>query len=466
MKITVLTASFCLFCFAGLIAFFPSGGGYGIDSRGSKIHASQNLNDDAFRIAGREESPADVKFGTPGQVCAGVNIHFVTGHEKDLDMIVAAGFRFIRMDLEWFHTERKRGEYDWTDYDELTANLEERGLRALYILGYSNGIYEEVVSSKVINGIEWKSLASPQHSESVAAFAKWAAAAADHFKGKDIIWEIWNEPNIFYWQPRPDVEQYNALALATCKAIKAVVPDALIVGPSTSQVPLPFLESFLASGIMEYLDAVSVHPYRYYSKPPETANWEYEDLRKLIEQYAPEGKKEMPVISSEWGYPSHTNGVPLGQQAEFIVRMQLSNLLNGIPMSVWYDWKNDGDDPEEREHNFGTVTSDLNPKPAYTAIQTLNMQLKGYTLQRRLDLENENDYLLIFRNNKDKFKICAWTMDQAHSVTLANKIPKATLASATDGTGKSLKLKIDNEKLILDLTQMPQYIYLPRGIGD
>ena len=31
----------------------------------------------------------------------GVNIHFVTGHEKDLDMIAAAGFKFIRMDFHW-----------------------------------------------------------------------------------------------------------------------------------------------------------------------------------------------------------------------------------------------------------------------------------------------------------------------------------------------------------------------------
>ena len=29
----------------------------------------------------------------------GVNIHFVTGHEKDLDLIAAAGFKFVRMDF-------------------------------------------------------------------------------------------------------------------------------------------------------------------------------------------------------------------------------------------------------------------------------------------------------------------------------------------------------------------------------
>src|SRR6058998_1697196 len=67
----------------------------------------------------------------------GVNIHFTRGHERDLDLIAAAGFKFVRMDFGWGGTERKKGEYSWADYDELTANLDKRGLRAIYILNAS-----------------------------------------------------------------------------------------------------------------------------------------------------------------------------------------------------------------------------------------------------------------------------------------------------------------------------------------
>ncbi len=173
----------------------------------------------------------------------GVNIHFTRGHEKDLDLIAAAGFKFIRMDFGWGGTERKKGEYNWADYDELTANLEKRGLRPLYILDYSNGLWEEtVVSTNAITHRQQRDTASPQHPESVAAFARWAAAAAQHFKDRRVIWEIWNEPNIFFWKPKPDVQQYNTLALAVCKAVRAVDPTATIVGPATSEVPMKFLE--------------------------------------------------------------------------------------------------------------------------------------------------------------------------------------------------------------------------------
>jgi len=172
----------------------------------------------------------------------GVNIHFTRGNERDLDMIRDAGFKFIRMDFGWSATERKKGEYNWSAYDELTANLEKRGIRPLYILDYGNALYEGQMAS--INPITRKPVmetASPQHPESVAAFARWAAASAKHFKGRRVIWEIWNEPNIFFWKPKPNADQYATLALATAKAVREADPDATIIGPASSEFPWPFL---------------------------------------------------------------------------------------------------------------------------------------------------------------------------------------------------------------------------------
>lgn len=399
------------------------------------------------------------------QVCSGINIHFITGQEKDLDMIAAAGFRFIRMDFLWQAIERTKGNYDWAAYDELTANLNKRGLGAIYILDYSNSLYEDQVnSSDPLTNKEQKDIASPRKSESIAAFARWASASAAHFKGSNIIWEIWNEPNIFFWKPKPDVKEYIALAIATCKAVRSVVPDATIIGPASSEVPMPYLESFLASGVLEYLDAVSVHPYRDYSKSPETAASDYKNLRGLIERYAPDVKKKMPIISSEWGYSSSTKGVSLEKQEAYIVRMQLSNLLNNIPVSIWYDWKNDGDDPTEHEQNFGTVTSDLKPKPAYTAVQTMNIQLKGFTFLRRIRLKSDNDFALLFKNDIGTYKITAWTMVQSHQIMMDDIIPKVTGITDRDGKGNVLNLMTDKGRLVLDLNEFPQYITLPEGI--
>lgn len=366
----------------------------------------------------------------------GVNIHFVRGHERDLDLVAAAGIKFIRMDFAWGGIERQKGAYDWTGYEELTANLEKRGLRALYILDYSNSLYEEtVVSKNPLTGKEQRDTASPQHPESVAAYAKWAAAAANHFAGRNIIWEIWNEPNISFWKPKPDVQQYNTLFLAAVKAMRQADPNCTIIGPATSEVPVPFLEALFAAGALEYLDAVSIHPYRNYKKGPETAAEDYEKLRALIEKYAPANKKTLPIVSGEWGYSTFTKGITLEKQAQFVARQQLANLLHRIPISIWYDWKNDGENPDEREENFGIVTYNLEPKPAYTALQTLTRELSGFQLEKRLSAGNPDDYILLFKN-KSARKLAAWTTGSPHK------------ASVTVGA----------KPTELDLTEFPSYI--------
>src|SRR6266542_2669469 len=320
----------------------------------------------------------------PGGACAadlpepvflagvGVNIHFTRGHEKDLAMIAAAGFKFVRMDFAWAATERRKGEYDWSEYDELTANLEKRGIRAYYILDYSNPLYEETVASKnpITGKEEHQGTASPQHPESIAAFARWAAAAAGHFHERRVVWEIWNEPNIFFWKPKPNVEQYTALALATSK------------------------------------------------------------------------------------------GVSLETQAAFIARQQLSNLLNGVPISIWYDWKNDGNDPNENEHNFGTVTYDLQPKPAYVAVQTLNRELAGYRVTGRHEAGNEQDFVLVLTNSKGETKLAAWTTGEDHSVTLDLKPTSTAELSFADGTGERGTAKIDRNRFTIGLAAVPKYIFL------
>jgi hypothetical protein len=398
----------------------------------------------------------------------GVNIHFTRGSERDLDLIAAAGFNFIRMDFGWAGIERKRGEYDWSAYDELTANLEKRALRALYILDYSNPLYEETVLSKnPISGTEHKDTASPQNPGSVQAFARWAAAAAKHFKGRRIIWEIWNEPNISFWKPKPDVTQYTALALATARAVREADPNATIIGPATSEVPLKFLEEFFAAGALAHLDAVSVHPYRSYKKAPETAVEDYARLRAMIERHAPTSeKRRMPIISGEWGYSTFTKGVSLETQAAFVVRQQLANLLAGVPLSIWYDWKNDGTDPNEREHNFGVVANDMKPKPAYIALQTMTRELNGFRIERRLDTDNTNDFVLLLSNAHGARKLAAWTVELASrdaSLALPDEPAfAANSVSAVNGDGTPGNVTRERNRLRFEIAPLPKYIHLSR----
>jgi hypothetical protein len=341
----------------------------------------------------------------------GVNIHFTRFGPGEADRFREAGYGLARMDFGWGGVERERGRYDFSDYDRLTAELAAIGARPLYILDYANRLYDDGQA--------------PHTEAGRAAYARFAAAAARHFHGKGVIWEIWNEPNLDqFWKPKAKADDYAALAVATARAIREADPDAVIVAPGSSGFPWPFFETAFAAGLLEHLDAVSVHPYR--PTMPETAAADYARLRGLIARYAPPAKRMLPIISSEWGYSTREGGgISETRQAQYLARQWLSNLASGVNVSIFYDWKDDGPDPRENEHRFGTVHQDLTPKPSFEAAKSLIAALRGFTFRHRLAGQTERHWRLLFqKGDTDEIALVEWVADPAASE--AEQTPRVT----------------------------------------
>jgi hypothetical protein len=336
--------------------------------------------------------------GLPGPVVPagfGVNIHFTDPAAGEMERFAEAGFRLARMDLSWGGVERAAGEYNFAAYDRLVAHLARAGARPLFILDYGNRLYD--------GG------RAPHTEAGRAAFVRFAAAAAEHFRGKGVLWEIWNEPNLAqFWKPEPNAGDYSRLAVATARAVRAADPEAIILAPGTSRFPWDFFETVFRAGLLEHVDAVSVHPYR--GGPPESAADDFGRLRALIARYAPESRRELPIVSSEWGYSTTTaGGVSENQQAQYLTRMWLANLAAGVNLSIFYDWRDDGNDPKEREHRFGTVRRDFQPKPSFLAARRLIAELNGFAYRQRLRGRDADDWQLLFeRGDAEELALVTW----------------------------------------------------------
>jgi hypothetical protein len=389
-----------------------------------------------------------IAFGQPFSLVAtdglGVNIHFTDPKPGEMKQIAGAGFKIVRMDFDWSAIEKEKGQYDFSAYDRLVKSCDEHGLRILFILDYVNKHYDDA--------------RSPDSDESRAAFARWAAEGVKRFKGRKILWEMYNEPNIYpFWRPKPNVHDYVKLALATAKAIKAVAPEEIQIGPATSGIDLPFLETCFKAGLLEYWSAVSVHPYR--QQVPETANDDYRQLRLLIRKYAPKNKT-IPILSGEWGYSSVWPGFDDDRQGKMLARLWLTNLMNDIPISIWYDWRDDGPDPKEPEHHFGAVKQDGTPKPAYVAAKTLTSQLAGYTYNKRLASSNRDEYVLLF-NNGGQLKLVAWTTSaELLTARVPGSAKRYTVVSHLNNELPELTTR--KGELLFPLTDSPVYI-TPEG---
>jgi len=381
----------------------------------------------------------------------GVNIHFTTPRPGEMRMLASTGVRWIRMDFTWESTERQKGQYDFAAYDGLMAALEAHRIRAIFILDYGNPLYDRGLA--------------PYSEEGRQAFARWAAAAVRHFRGKGILWEMWNEPNGEFWKPESNVSNYAKLALATGKAIREADANATFIGPAVAGAGpkvLPFLEACFKAGMLKYWSAVSVHPYRH--ADPETAAPDYRALRQLIAEYAPPGK-HIPVIAGEWGYTvaSKWNGTDR-MQALFLAREWLTDLSNSIPVSIWYDWHDDGPDPHNTEHHFGLVRFPYHPgrrpvytpKPAYRAARTLAHMLAGYRFEKRLQLGQPDDYALVFRRGQ-AVRLAVWTTSSSpHTAAIPARTAGFSIISY-DGKNAGFRSPAKGE-ISVTLSDAPQYL--------
>jgi hypothetical protein len=290
----------------------------------------------------------------------GANIHF-TRDDAALDALRGAGFRFVRMDLTWSAIETTAGVYDFSSWDDLLAALEARGMRAHLILDYGNDLHSD--------GPGW----APRSPAQVAAFGDFAEAAARHFAGRPVQYEVWNEPNIaVFWQPAPDAAAYAALAREAVSRVHAGDPAALVSVMGTSGIDLAFIRTALRLGAADAADAVGVHPYR--QDAPETAADEVLLLRAALAETLP---APPPVWCTEWGYSSAWYGDGHAadsrkRQAVLAVREILTGWALGFPFHVYYDVRDDGTDPANGEHNFGLLADDYADKPAMVALRTLD----------------------------------------------------------------------------------------------
>ena len=403
-------------------------------------HAAQKCADEWTPIAVPQTFPT----GT------GVNIHFTDPQPGEIKMIANAGFRWVRMDFKWEVIETKRDVYDFAPYDRLIAALDEFHIGAYFILDYGNPLYTADKSVRTEEGRQ--------------AFARWAVASAKHFANRGVVWELFNEPDIdIFWPPKPNVDEYVALALTVGRAWRAQVPNETLIGPATAAIDVPFLESTFRSGLLQYWSAVSIHPYRKTS--PETVAADYCSLRKLIQTYKPAGSNSIPIVSGEWGYSSVARWMDETQQAEMLTRQFLTNAANGIPISIWYDWRDDGLDPSEPEHHFGLVghesrphnESPFAPKPAYFAAKTVNAFLAGSTYQKRLSLGDSENFVLLF-SNSGRARIAAWTTSSGARQLSISLTPGNYVMTKSSGA-KIKDVTVGQNGLTIELSSSPVFVW-------
>ena len=291
----------------------------------------------------------------------------------------------------WADIETHAGVYNFSWYDQLVASLKARGMAAHFILCYGNAVY---------TGTDW--FQPPRTLAATQGFANFAWAAAVHYAGQGVHFEIWNEPDVAaFWNP-PDAAAYSG-----------PVPDRRRAGPRGGRGgggvlrrpgrPGPrFLDGMVTNQGSGKVNAVAIHPYRH--EIPEGLTNDMAAWRAALAAAFP---AHAPAVwSTEEGYSSAWYGdgtLPANRttQAKLGVRQILTGLGLGLPVQIVFDLRDVGTDAANPEQNFGVVTASYQPKPLTAAVQTLLNACKGHTFSGILPSPKSDVHILKFEGPSD-----------------------------------------------------------------
>ncbi|REF36741.1 sugar-binding protein [Thermasporomyces composti] len=314
----------------------------------------------------------------------GMSVHFLRpnwGYPSfgAVALAAKAGVATTREDASWNAIERTKGEYTFDEFEQLNTALDAHDITWLPIAVYTNPHYDNN--------------ATPYSDEGREAFATYTAATIEHF-GDETPWvEVYNEFNIPNFGDIGDgpadnrADYYFPLLKRTYEKVKAQDPDVTVVGGATAGVPLDWLEELFQLGGLDYMDALSVHPYVYPAEPEQIGE-SLAQLDALVRRYN-DGEPK-PIWITELGWPTHvtSRGVSEATQAAYIVRSHVVAFSKGVERFYWYDFMNDGLDTSYNEHNFGIIRNGADPagawtpKPAYVSYAAMTRLLTGATYQR------------------------------------------------------------------------------------
>ncbi|MFL6414285.1 MAG: cellulase family glycosylhydrolase [Bryobacteraceae bacterium] len=382
----------------------------------------------------------------------GVNIHLLRD-DHSMDLARSAGFSFVRIDLLWSNVER-RGRFRFFAYDLLLRSLEARKMGVLWILDYGHPDHGGQV---------------PRTEEDLRAFSEFARAVAEHYRGRNVRYEIWNEPdNPQFWAGVPNPAEYAALLRNAVDAMRAADPAAIISSGGVSNLDLPYLRQVLDRGLAAKLNAISVHPYP--KNGPETIVPAYVAVRNWA---ARELGQQIEIWESEWGYSSTRNGADSKldghregdreRQANLAVRQILTVWGLNFPLSVWYDLRDDGTNAANPEQNYGLLDASGQEKPAMLAVRTLMTSARTRKFIGMLPDPPRGVHVMRLAGPHDRLLV-VWTEEPKKDKTL--ECNREDLISAMSMTGKPLQLKSGskgNLRLTISERAGPIYVLFKAG---
>ncbi|NLS78224.1 MAG: cellulase family glycosylhydrolase [Chloroflexi bacterium] len=315
--------------------------------------------------------------------------------ELSMQMISAAGFRWIRQEFPWEDIEISgKGDYwdhkwdqsAWAKYDRIVDLAERNGLRIIARL-------DNPPAWSRAAGDEAGTLAPPDRLED---FGDYVHAVVSRYRGRVRYYQIWNEPNIYpEWGEQPvDARAYVELLKVAYTRAKEADPDCVILSAGLAQTAETgprnlddtiYLQQMYDAGVQGYFDIMGVMAYGLWTGPgdqrlsQDRTNFSRPQLIREI--MVRNGDADKPIWATEIGWnalptdfagPANFGRVTQPKQARYAVqayeRAQRDWPWMGV-MNFWFFKRATDQETSQTFYYFRMVEPDFTPLPVYEAMR-------------------------------------------------------------------------------------------------
>jgi hypothetical protein len=293
----------------------------------------------------------------------GAAMQLMSGDEidRELDAVSKTSASWLRVLIDWSRIEYAKSKYNWDYLDRVVAAANGHGLKMLGVITYAP---------------EWARPGDTYFTgppNDAADYADFATAVTARYGGQISNWELWNEPNLWRYWGKSDIDAawYTRLVVAAYPAIKRAQPASTVVLGGLSRFgavsPPDFMEQVYAAGGGGSFDAAAMHPYVFPGGLAADSNngWSYVGgMHDVMSAHGDAGKK---IWMTELGAPTSDDkrGVSQDEQAKQITDVLAASAATGYsgPAFVYSIRDVNTNDRGENDANTGALlTSDWQPK--------------------------------------------------------------------------------------------------------
>ena len=408
---------------------------------------SNGTKADAVKSSFAYMTPTGSKPHQPGEFVIGIAYGTSPDNANPKSAMATAlvGIQAVRSGVDWRRIQTKPGEWNWDWADKQVAINQAENLETQWIVSGTT-------SWAVAAGEKDRPERAQNLPPDPQAWREFVAAAARRYNDKTRFWEIWNEPDLDFFQGT--IEQYLELQRIAYEEIKKADPKQPMVmtGGFASlrhaKAKPGMVERTLREG---NFDVFAYHQHGDFK------GFQREIDGNVLPLMKKTGAGDKPIYFTETAMDTR-----YGErfQAETLVKKLTFAWARG---AIGYTWFNLHDldrakSPIQPGVTYGLFTNERQPKADYPTINTLTALLRDKKFVKQIELPDDQ-WAFLFEGGGEQV-VVAWNESTTKSGSQLLLQSDARAIESSDLMGNRTSLAAVEKRVLWPLDNTPHYLVL------